>query len=111
MAQFSTTSDNLDQTDEDILTYTISDEAIEAAAGIWRGAQSFDCGSVNLPIPITCWERKPMDDPNTTTGTFESDEDVLTYRCQMRRSKLPRANALVKSDYRRRLLLLVVLLE
>jgi hypothetical protein len=24
---------NLDQTDEDILTYTVSDEAIEAAAG------------------------------------------------------------------------------
>ena len=28
----------LDQTDEDILTYTVSDEAIEAAAGIERGA-------------------------------------------------------------------------
>ena len=26
-------ADNLDQTDEDILTYTVSDEAIEAAAG------------------------------------------------------------------------------
>jgi hypothetical protein len=23
--------------------------------------------------------RKPMDDPNTTTGTFEPDEDILTY--------------------------------
>jgi hypothetical protein len=30
---------NLDQTDEDILTYTASDEALEAAAGIERGQQ------------------------------------------------------------------------
>jgi len=29
---------NLDQADEDILTYTVSDEALEAAAGIERGA-------------------------------------------------------------------------
>jgi hypothetical protein len=28
----------LDQTDEDILTYTASDEALEAAAGTERGA-------------------------------------------------------------------------
>jgi hypothetical protein len=33
MDEFSTTSDTLDQTDEDILTYTVSDEALEAAAG------------------------------------------------------------------------------
>ena len=33
MAEFSTTSDNVDQTDEDVLTYTVSDEALEAAAG------------------------------------------------------------------------------
>jgi hypothetical protein len=37
MDEFSTTSDNLDQTDEDILTYTASDEALEAAAGTERG--------------------------------------------------------------------------
>jgi hypothetical protein len=30
MDEFSTTSDNPDQTDQDILTYTVSDEAIEA---------------------------------------------------------------------------------
>jgi hypothetical protein len=24
-------------------------------------------------------ERKPMDDPNNTTGTLEADEDILTY--------------------------------
>ena len=29
----STTSDNLDQTDEDILTYTVSDDALEARSG------------------------------------------------------------------------------
>ena len=34
-----TTSD-LDQTDEEILTYTVSDEALEAAAGPERGAIS-----------------------------------------------------------------------
>jgi hypothetical protein len=34
MDEFSTTGDNLNQTDEDILTYTVSDEALEAAAGI-----------------------------------------------------------------------------
>jgi hypothetical protein len=32
-----TTSDNLDQADEDILTYTASDEALEAAAGTLGG--------------------------------------------------------------------------
>ena len=31
MDEFSTTSDNLDQTDEEVLTYTVSDEALEAA--------------------------------------------------------------------------------
>jgi hypothetical protein len=33
MDGFTTTSDNLDQTDEAILTCTVSDEALEAAAG------------------------------------------------------------------------------
>jgi hypothetical protein len=37
MDEFSTTSDNLDQADEDILTSTVSDEATEAAAGTNRG--------------------------------------------------------------------------
>jgi hypothetical protein len=37
MDEFSTTSDNLDQTDEEILTYAASDEALEAAAGTERG--------------------------------------------------------------------------
>ena len=34
-----TISDTLDQIDEDVLTYTASDEALEAAAGIEGGAQ------------------------------------------------------------------------
>ena len=33
MDEFSTTSETLDQADEEILTYTVSDEALEAAAG------------------------------------------------------------------------------
>jgi hypothetical protein len=36
MDEFSTTSDNL-QTDEDILTPTVSDDALEAAAGSLGG--------------------------------------------------------------------------
>jgi hypothetical protein len=32
-----TTSDILDQADEEILTYTVSDEALEAASGTERG--------------------------------------------------------------------------
>jgi hypothetical protein len=36
-------ADNLDQTDEDILTYTVSDEALEAAAGTERGEPA-TCG-------------------------------------------------------------------
>jgi hypothetical protein len=30
-------TDHLDQADEDILTYTVSDEAVEGAAGVVRG--------------------------------------------------------------------------
>jgi hypothetical protein len=33
MDGYSTPSDTLDQTDEEILTYTVSDEALEYAAG------------------------------------------------------------------------------
>jgi hypothetical protein len=36
----STTTATLDQADEDILTYTVSDEALEAAAGTERGPLS-----------------------------------------------------------------------
>jgi hypothetical protein len=37
MDNSTTTTGTLDQTDEDILTYTVSDEALEAAAGTERG--------------------------------------------------------------------------
>ena len=37
MDKFSTTSDTLDQADEEILTYTVSDEALEVAARTERG--------------------------------------------------------------------------
>jgi hypothetical protein len=52
MDEFSTTSDNLDQTDEDILTYTAPDEALEAAAGMGRNYNFTDprhpfCGPPN----------------------------------------------------------------
>jgi hypothetical protein len=39
MDEFSTTSATLDQADEEILTYTVSDEAIEAAATAAAGAE------------------------------------------------------------------------
>jgi hypothetical protein len=43
-----TTSDNLDQADEEILTYTVSDEALEAAAGetepLYTPFQTAGCG-------------------------------------------------------------------
>jgi hypothetical protein len=46
MDEFSTTSDTLDQADEDILTYAVSDEALEAAA---------DCGAqTNFTTPNWC---------------------------------------------------------
>ena len=35
MNDSSNTAAGLDQTDEDILSYTVSDEALEAAAGAW----------------------------------------------------------------------------
>jgi hypothetical protein len=37
MDEFSTTSDTIDQADEKILTPTVSDDALEAAAGIGAG--------------------------------------------------------------------------
>jgi hypothetical protein len=51
MDEFS--SDTLDQTDEDILTYTVSDEAIEAAAGIERAGipSLYPFSRINSPCP------------------------------------------------------------
>ena len=39
----------LDQADEEILTYTVSDEAMEAAAGGWGTTPM--CTSVAVPCP------------------------------------------------------------
>jgi hypothetical protein len=44
-------TDTLDQTDEDILSYTVSDEALEAAAGTERGEGH---GSTHGTLMITC---------------------------------------------------------
>jgi len=50
MDNTSTTTGTLDQTDEDILTYTVSDEALEAAAGTERGAYSLPlCSGALVP--------------------------------------------------------------
>jgi hypothetical protein len=43
-----TTSDNLDQAHEDILTYTVSDEALEAEAGT-------EIISIGLPTGCRLW--------------------------------------------------------
>ena len=40
MDEPSTTSDNLDEIDEDILSHTVSDEALEATAGYGRNVQT-----------------------------------------------------------------------
>ena len=42
---------NLDQADEDILSYTVSDEALEAAAGTQVGLT----GSTFVVTPAGCW--------------------------------------------------------
>ena len=47
MDEFSKSGDSLDQADEDILTPTVSDEALEVAAGIERRA--------NTMVPPSLW--------------------------------------------------------
>jgi hypothetical protein len=54
MDEFSTTSDNLDQTDEEILNPTVSDDAIEWEAGMdavsgytFKYPQCFHCSPVH----------------------------------------------------------------
>jgi hypothetical protein len=45
----------LGQTDEDILTYAVSDEALEAAAGMERGAKiTFPFSMCHGTSPYTC---------------------------------------------------------
>ena len=54
------TSENLDQTDEDMLTYTVSDQALEAAGRPWieRGA-TFCSTDVANCCPWTSTVRNP----------------------------------------------------
>ena len=49
MDDSSATTAALDQADEDILTYTVSDEALEAAAGTESGERGPRCMSVQDP--------------------------------------------------------------
>jgi hypothetical protein len=44
---------SLDQADEEILTYTLSDEALEAAAGTERGVPTANSLIVNT-APVCC---------------------------------------------------------
>jgi hypothetical protein len=44
-------ANTLDQADEDIFTYTASDEALEAATGIERG-QGFTLPYTRCPVPF-----------------------------------------------------------
>ena len=58
MDESGTTGDNLDQTDEVILTYTASDEAIEAASGLgvegWTQMWRCTSGVVGVCPPQGC---------------------------------------------------------
>jgi hypothetical protein len=46
---------DLDQADEEILTYTVSDEALEAAAGTERGVSTPHCYTVvSTVVPHYC---------------------------------------------------------
>jgi hypothetical protein len=75
-------ADNLDQTDEDILTYTVSDDALEAAAGI-------EGGCVTWPSPLAPGApRRSRCHPGANAlGRM----DVIAV-CAKRRTSLPPAN-------------------
>jgi hypothetical protein len=49
MDDSSTTAGAINHTDEDILTYTVSDEALEAAAGMERGG--LQCSGITGLFP------------------------------------------------------------
>jgi hypothetical protein len=53
-------TDDLDQTDEDILTYTVSDEELEIAAGTGRKVAGGKVGTVrswSMVADPCCWSR------------------------------------------------------
>jgi hypothetical protein len=54
MNDTSNTAAGLDQADEEILTYTASDEALEAAAGIERGADASYYPPQTQPCLLQC---------------------------------------------------------
>jgi hypothetical protein len=54
MDEFSATSDNLDQADEDILIPTVSDEALEAAADTEKGRPVATIGLTWIGNPNWC---------------------------------------------------------
>jgi hypothetical protein len=69
MNDTSSTTATLDQADEEILTTTVSDETLEAAAGTERGG-NFLHPTLSSTFNYCCLLLKgamPMDDPSTTT--------------------------------------------
>jgi hypothetical protein len=54
MDDTSTTTATLDQADEEILTYTVSDEALEAAAGTGRGVPTVPMLSARSLLFAAC---------------------------------------------------------
>jgi hypothetical protein len=54
MNNSSTTSAGLDQADEDILTFDVSDEQLEKAAG--RDVEMSSLWSSFVPAGCSCWE-------------------------------------------------------
>ncbi len=50
----STTTANLDQADEETLTYNVSDETLEAAAGTKAGTYSYGFVTSNTYCPGCC---------------------------------------------------------
>jgi hypothetical protein len=55
MDEFTTTSDNLDQTDEAILFHTVSDEAIEAAGiALMQTIHGLLCSTRTLSLTQYC---------------------------------------------------------
>jgi hypothetical protein len=79
---------NLDQADEESLTYRVSDEALEAAAGMAGGQQYTPITNIvncTLSPGQCCVEGRAAEpiysahaEPNTTGILVEADEDILT---------------------------------
>jgi hypothetical protein len=63
MNDSTTATGTLDQTDEDILSYTVSDEALEAAAGTERGVKFPTRHTAPLP-PLACCGVGPRGEPS-----------------------------------------------